>query len=211
MLLVLVVAGGLGVGSSVLNDLLVFLNLFIRSSHRSRLKIVQNTSVLFDSVEDLEEDLGKVVGEAFSCGTTRVSSDFGYSLLLASKEKEKSRIVVFSSNEANLDFIKCSFTSKKLQIPVSCVSSGNEGVGYQVSDLFGNLVCDISKSESGVVFRYLVSILGLALDRMAPNRTERECVCHGKGIEKGYLCPICLGLYCKFVPLCRHCKTKFVF
>lgn len=37
------------------------------------------------------------------------------------------------------------------------------------------------------------------------------CSCHGNQIRQGNLCCTCLAVYCRFVPVCRVCKTKFRF
>ena len=34
------------------------------------------------------------------------------------------------------------------------------------------------------------------------------CSCHSKEIQIGYLCPVCMALYCSFVPVCRYCKAN---
>jgi hypothetical protein len=35
------------------------------------------------------------------------------------------------------------------------------------------------------------------------------CYCHKKPINIGHVCSICFAVYCQFIPVCRHCRTKF--
>lgn len=35
------------------------------------------------------------------------------------------------------------------------------------------------------------------------------CYCHKKEILLGLVCPVCLAVYCSFVPVCKKCRIKF--
>lgn len=210
MLLVLVTSNGFPITSDSMNDLLVFLTMFLRTGHNNRLKIIHGLSVIFDSRINLEEELTDSIllgfNSDFSVNSCR---DFGYSLLLVQKEKkESSKIVFFSPGHVSLNFIKCAFTARKLNIDVDCIIP-HEGFISQISDVLKRPAFCISSDES--LFEYLLGILSMDFGKIPRKNVRRFCICHSKEITTGYLCPICLGLYCKFVPLCKHCKTRFVF
>ncbi|KAI5166536.1 transcription initiation factor TFIIH subunit 3 [Nematocida sp. AWRm78] len=210
MLLVLVVSSQFPMSAESMNDLLVFLIMYLRTGHNNRLKIVNKLSILFDSDVDLEENLTDKILLGFN-GTpsTGQCRDLGYALLLIQKEKrDKSKILFFSSGNASLNFIKCAFTARKLNIHVDCIIP-NDGFVSQVSDVLKRPAFCISSGES--LFEYLMGMLSIDFGRISRKNVHRFCICHNKEIQTGYLCPICLGLYCKFVPLCKHCKTRFVF
>ncbi|KAI5190778.1 transcription initiation factor TFIIH subunit 3 [Nematocida sp. AWRm77] len=208
MLLILVLAGGFPIDKTALNDLLVFINLYNRTSQRSRLKIVQGLSILFDSEKNVEEEIRGAIEKGLKGRKFDSSADLGYALLLVHREKEEGRIILFSSEESYFNMIKCAFTARKLHIPVYCVIS-KEGLVSQMAEVFQGSSFFLSSGES--FFAYLVGTLAYELGNTLVSKSKRLCMCHNNEIQIGYLCPICLGLYCKFVPLCRHCKTKFVF
>ncbi|KAI8321821.1 transcription factor Tfb4 [Martensiomyces pterosporus] len=37
------------------------------------------------------------------------------------------------------------------------------------------------------------------------------CFCHKKVVDIGYVCSVCLSIFCKMAPVCSTCKTKFTF
>jgi transcription initiation factor TFIIH subunit 3 len=37
------------------------------------------------------------------------------------------------------------------------------------------------------------------------------CFCHKRPCDLGYVCSVCLSIYCEFVPVCPTCQTKFQF
>ncbi|KAI5190405.1 transcription initiation factor TFIIH subunit 3 [Nematocida minor] len=210
MLLVLVASGGFPMGSESLNDLIVFLTMYLRTGHDNRLKIVQGLSILFDSERHLEEELTDRMLLGFNSELLNSScSDFGYALLLVQKEKKDlSKILFFSTEKVSLNFVKCAFTARKLNIHVDCVVP-NDGFVSQISDVLKRPAFCISSEES--LFEYLLGILSLDFGKISRKTSQRFCICHSQEIKTGYLCPICLGLYCKFVPLCKNCKTRFIF
>lgn len=210
MLLVLVASGGFPIEPDSLNDLIVFLTMYLRTGHENRLKIVQGLSVVFDSEKSLEEELADKLLYGFNSEVINSTcSDFGYALLLVQKEKrDSSKILLFAGEKVSLKFVKCVFTARKLDIHVDCIVS-KDGFVSQISDILKRSAFCISTGES--LFEYLLGILSVDFGRISRKTSQRFCICHGQEIKTGYLCPICLGLYCKFVPLCRSCKTRFIF
>lgn len=37
------------------------------------------------------------------------------------------------------------------------------------------------------------------------------CFCHQKLIDTGYVCSVCLSVFCSFTPICTTCNTNFRF
>ncbi|KAI5180104.1 transcription initiation factor TFIIH subunit 3 [Nematocida sp. AWRm80] len=193
----------------IINDLLVFLRVFIRSSLSNRLIIIHDTKKKYFSEEDLEENIPVVLSKILSSPVdTDYTSDLGYALLLMHKEKDSSRILLFCSDESPFNFIKCAFTSKKYSIPISCVVLKDSFV-ISLPEMLKEPIYTLSSKEP--LFNYLMNMISLNLNRPLTDSTRKVCICHQKEVTIGYLCPVCLGLYCKFVPLCKHCKIRFVF
>lgn len=222
MLLVVVLSGGLTLSGDALNDLTVFLLCYLRSAHGAQVRLLQGLKVLFDSETHLEEDLSGHLERALNSPATDSATDLGYALLLLHTHRSKNRhtqgsVLFFSSGEVSaLRLIKCAFTARRWSIPINCVLSS------------GDTLCDLGNpfkgeyfllpegsnnaaAEAPSLFEFLIGTLSLGLSDGHGEGLKRRCVCHGKEIKRGHLCPICLSLYCAFVPLCRHCKTKFVF
>ena len=41
--------------------------------------------------------------------------------------------------------------------------------------------------------------------------TRASCFCHGEPVDQGFVCSICLAIYCAFLPVCGICSSKFEF
>ena len=37
------------------------------------------------------------------------------------------------------------------------------------------------------------------------------CFCHGRACENGFVCSVCMAIFCSFVPVCAMCGSKFNF
>ncbi|KAI5186105.1 transcription initiation factor TFIIH subunit 3 [Nematocida homosporus] len=207
MLLVLVLAGGFPATPQVISDLLVFLSVYANTSESSKLQVVQGCKVIYDSSSDFEETLSSKIERGFAAEEGSIANDFGYSLLLAHRAGS-GRILLFASGGSPQNFIKCAFTARKWGIAVDCVTPASGFVSEMAGVLRGRC---FSLEAGGSLFGFLLGLLGLDFGDYVEDSGTRVCSCHGNEIKVGFLCPICLGLYCKFVPLCRHCKTKFVF
>lgn len=222
--------------SSVLNDLLVFFNLFINTTCGNRIKAIAGRKVLYDSdasgvhefVDALLADLEHSAGSP----DADLAADFALALLTinaqARPEADGGRILLVSAAkyrpQSYSSYIKCIFSAKKAAVPVDCLSlaEDNKFMRQLAGILDGSVFApqkaalpdgSVEVANSGnEVFAYLLSTLSLQREIEGGGVAyEGLCVCHNNPIQIGHLCPICLAIYCRFVPVCRHCKARFVF
>lgn len=223
--------------SSVLNDLLVFFNLFINTTCGNRIKVIAGKRVLYDSdSRGVDEFVGMLLAELQSeerPADMNLAADFAFALLVInslapSAAGNEGRVLLISvpkyRPKSYCNYIKCIFSAKKLAVPVDCLSLAEENkfmrqlAGILNGSIFSpkkavlpNGRIEIDNGENQI-FAYLLSTISMNKEIEGGNVTyEGLCLCHNSSIQVGYLCPICLGIYCKFVPVCRHCKTRFVF
>lgn len=218
MLLALVVSSDFPGSTEWLNATLVFANMYLRSAQSNRLCLVQGLRILHDSdASDDPADLQNALLEAASPKSgeaAALSSDFGYALLLVQRETQrggKGRVLLFSCNEdQDLSLIKCAFTANKQDVRVDAVVTASSFVA-EVFEVMKGCIKVVADASANIL-PFLISTLSLNSELTTELKSiARTCMCHDNPVLVGYLCPICLGLYCRFVPICRHCKNKFVF
>lgn len=56
-----------------------------------------------------------------------------------------------------------------------------------------------------------VSRKSLALEKRKLEESKASCFCHKRSLDVGFVCSVCLSIYCSFVPICSTCSSKFVF
>lgn len=186
------------------NDVVVFLNAYLKSSRNNRLVVVGARSTLFDSLETDISEIYAITKHQCTYGV----GDLGYALCL--HRGEEAQVVIFTLGKERKDeylrYLKCMFAAQRFGIRISAFS------------LFENktiLQCCASTSgaystdEDGCL-RFLLSLLGTRRDP-APIGFPASCYCHNRQVLLGLVCPICLSVFCKFVPVCKKCKSKFSF
>jgi transcription initiation factor TFIIH subunit 3 len=131
-------------------------------------------------------------------------NNIGYILC---KSKQKCRILVCTQYKVKEEdyskILNCAFTAKRFDIRMDCMSTVPNPVLRQCSIITKGLY--VSNTLKG-----LISLLS---NKEAPSvmSFHVKCICHKKDVLMGLTCPVCLGVYCKFVPVCKRCKTKFNF
>lgn len=112
------------------------------------------------------------------------------------------------------------FAAQKMSIPIDgCVFMKEEAkrgsILEQGCDLTGGHylnVPDISGNLEYLLWIFLPSTsvretLLLPEKRRATHRAA--CFCHRNIIDIGYVCSVCLSIYCTFSPICSSCQTHF--
>ncbi|TBU02863.1 putative transcription factor Tfb4 [Hamiltosporidium tvaerminnensis] len=192
----------------IFNDIIIFLNAFLLSRPQNRIIIISNMKTIYDSKYTSLLTLLEILSDLKSA-PSNLPQNIGYTMCL-SQQQESSRILIVSLSLPNksdyLKYIKLYFTSQKLNIRIDAVSFPKSFVfEYLASSNHGKYSSNLNN-----LLDFLFSLLG------TKKPTENAyfqvtCVCHDKIILYGLVCPICLTIYCKFVPVCKKCKTKFTF
>lgn len=188
----------------LLNDVLVFLNAYHKSSRSNRMLVVSARKILFDSDK---EDISEIyrITESGCCYDV---NDLGYALCL--HRNEPSQILIFTLREETKDeylrYLKCMSAAQRFKIRIDAFSLfDNKTISQCCASTGGSY----STSEDDCL-AFLLSILGTQ-DVPRPLGFPAHCYCHDKQVLLGLVCPVCLSVFCKFVPVCRRCKSKFSF
>jgi transcription initiation factor TFIIH subunit 3 len=189
---------------NIFNDLVVFLNAYHRSSRSNRIVVISGREVLFDTSKDDICDIYRMVAS----GHSYTVDDLGRALCM--HREQRARILIFTLREEDkreyLRYLKCMFTAQrfKTRIDAFCLL-GNQMISQCCASSNGRY----SASEEECL-RFLISLLG-SDEGGRPMSFPTKCYCHNRVILLGLVCPICLSVYCSFLPVCKRCKSKFSF
>lgn len=138
-----------------------------------------------------------------------------------------SRILVLSAADDSpreyISMMNSIFAAQKMGVLIDiCKISGSDSVFLQqAADITGgNYVKVDSSSTSGdsllqtLMFtclpdHYTRSILTAPTNEHIDFRAT--CFCHKRVVDIGYVCSVCLSIFCDIAPVCSTCQTKFSF
>jgi len=133
----------------------------------------------------------------------------------------KARILVFDvSPDISAQYIpvmNCIFSAQKQGIPVdACILGTTESTFLQqASYLTGGIY--IRPLHQYALSQYLLSCFlsdaysrqFISLPKLKMVDFRASCFCHKKIIDSGYVCSVCLSIFCKASLSCTTCGTKF--
>merc|ERR1712029_830201 len=135
-------------------------------------------------------------------------------------DKVVARMLVLSSSGDSaaqyMNYMNVFFTAQKLNIPVDvCMIGQDSGLLQQGSDITGGLY--IKVAQLGELLQYLTWLFlpGPTVRKMlgAPPPVKVDyraaCFCHRQLVDVGYVCSVCLSIFCKFNPVCTTCHSVF--
>lgn len=137
-------------------------------------------------------------------------------------ETLSSRILIMKGSEDNpeqyMNFMNVVFTAQKQNVVIdACILDNDSGLLQQACDITGGIYLKIPQ---------LLGLLQYLLWVFLPDPTERHkltlppkaqvdyraaCFCHRTLIDIGYVCSVCLSIFCTFSPICSTCQTTFKF
>ncbi|XP_060699300.1 general transcription factor IIH subunit 3 isoform X2 [Hemiscyllium ocellatum] len=131
-----------------------------------------------------------------------------------------SRILVIKAAEDSaaqyMNFMNVIFAAQKQNILIdACVLDSESGLLQQASDITGGLYLKIPQMLS--LSQYLLWVFlpdpeqrsQLVLPPPVHVDYRAACFCHRNLIEIGYVCSVCLSIFCNFSPICTTCETAF--
>lgn len=97
----------------------------------------------------------------------------------------------------------------------ACVLDSDSGLLQQACDITGGLYLKIPQKVA--VAQYLLWVFlpdseqrsQLMLPPPVHVDYRAACFCHRNLIEIGYVCSVCLSIFCNFSPICTTCETAF--
>ncbi|XP_029686012.1 general transcription factor IIH subunit 3 isoform X3 [Takifugu rubripes] len=135
-------------------------------------------------------------------------------------QETKSRILVIKAAEdcalQYMNFMNVIFAAQKQNILIdACVLDMDSGLLQQACDITGGLYLKIP--QKAALAQYLLWVFlpdteqrsQLLLPPRAHVDYRAACFCHRNLIEIGYVCSVCLSIFCNFSPICTTCETAF--
>ncbi|KAI8380774.1 TFIIH subunit Tfb4/p34 [Blakeslea trispora] len=135
----------------------------------------------------------------------------------------KPRILVLSVSPDSayqyIPLMNCIFSAQKAAIPLDVCKVYGEETAFlqQAANITGGVYVKVENSQA--LLEYLM--MAFLPDRYArhylnlPSQDQVDyraaCFCHKKIVDIGYVCSVCLSIFCKWSPVCSTCKTKFAF
>ncbi|KAK9523388.1 hypothetical protein VZT92_019783 [Zoarces viviparus] len=173
-------------------------------------KVMSKTEVRGNSTDTL---LAGTLAKAL-CYVNRVSKEF------EAGQEIKSRILVIKAAEdcprQYMNFMNVIFAAQKQNILIdACVLDSDSGLLQQACDITGGLYLKIPQKVA--LAQYLLWVFlpdsdqrsQLVLPPPAHVDYRAACFCHRNLIEIGYVCSVCLSIFCNFSPICTTCETAF--
>jgi len=113
--------------------------------------------------------------------------------------------------------MNCIFSAQKQSITVdSCILSAQDSSFLQqASHITGGVYIKPPQQEG--LLQYLLSCFladafarkYLSLPALSNVDYRASCFCHKKIIDMGFVCSVCLSIFCSFSPVCTTCGAKF--
>ncbi|XP_027593398.1 general transcription factor IIH subunit 3 isoform X2 [Pipra filicauda] len=135
-------------------------------------------------------------------------------------QEMKSRILVIKAAEDStlqyMNFMNVIFAAQKQSILVdACVLDSDSGLLQQACDITGGIYLKVPHMPS--LLQYLLWVFlpdqeqrsQLVLPPPVHVDYRAACFCHRNLIEIGYVCSVCLSIFCNFSPICSTCETAF--
>lgn len=180
-------------------------------------------------VEEIKNVMSKITAEVSgNSNDTLLAGSLAKALCYinrVSKEVEvgqeiKSRILVIKAAEdcarQYMNFMNVIFAAQKQNTLIdACVLDSDSGLLQQACDITGGLYLKIPQKVA--LAQYLLWVFLPDSEQrsklMLPQPTHVDyraaCFCHRNLIEIGYVCSVCLSIFCNFSPICTTCETAF--
>ncbi|OLY81459.1 RNA polymerase II transcription factor B subunit 4 [Smittium mucronatum] len=110
--------------------------------------------------------------------------------------------------------MNCIFAAQKADIPIDVcrISKVNSTFLEQASDITGgNYIMEFA--PKGLLLTLLFGFLSDQYTRQFVNVPVKKdvdfravCFCHQKIVDIGYVCSVCLSIFCDYIPICTTCK-----
>ncbi|SGZ31511.1 BQ5605_C043g12064 [Microbotryum silenes-dioicae] len=157
----------------------------------------------------------------FSSVLTDVNRLNSASTLTPNLNKPRPRILVLSvTDDASTQYVStmnCIFTAQKNSIPIDvCKIFGRNAIFLQQAcHLTGGSYFKIAQRRGLLQYLIMTFLPGPSARKHLNQPTQDQvdlraaCFCHRKIVDVGYVCSVCLSIFCAPVPVCATCRTKF--
>mmetsp|Transcript_14014 Transcript_14014/g.21212 ORF Transcript_14014/g.21212 Transcript_14014/m.21212 type:complete len:333 (+) Transcript_14014:12-1010(+) len=133
------------------------------------------------------------------------------------------RIMIIDTNSAMdrekeyVPIMNCIFSAIKMAMRIDSLvlSDSDQFLLQQASDLTDGMYMRTS-DMSGLLQTLTMVFLPSNTSRgilLLPKASEVDyrasCFCHNKPVDTGWVCPVCLAIFCKKLPVCTMCNTRY--
>ncbi|KAI0374032.1 transcription factor Tfb4 [Pilatotrama ljubarskyi] len=109
------------------------------------------------------------------------------------------------------------FSAQKLKVTIDvCKIFGAENVFLQqAAHLTGGAYVQVEKTDALLQYMMMSFLPPPAIRQLIAVPTQDRvdfraaCFCHKRIVEIGFVCSVCLSIFCQPVPVCSTCRTKF--
>ena len=132
-------------------------------------------------------------------------------------------LIIQGSQDIDTQYIpimNCIFSAQKSGVLCDSLilSSIDSTFLQQASDLTNGIYFKLELKEQKSCLQYLITLFlhdkttrnYLNLPVLTEVDFKASCFCHKKTTDIGYICSVCLSIFCKFIPVCSTCDTKFI-
>ncbi|GFN99607.1 general transcription factor iih subunit 3-like [Plakobranchus ocellatus] len=135
-------------------------------------------------------------------------------------ETLSTRLLVIKGSEdcpsQYMNFMNAVFTAQKQNIIIdACILDSDSGLLQQACDITGGMYLKVPQIQG--LLQYLMWVFlpdpSTRSKMVLPPRAQVDyraaCFCHRNLIDIGYVCSVCLSIYCTFSPICSTCQNLF--
>ncbi|KAI0823641.1 transcription factor Tfb4 [Trametes gibbosa] len=131
------------------------------------------------------------------------------------------RILVLSvspdQSSTYIPIMNAIFSAQKLKVTIDiCKLFGAENVFLQqAAHLTGGAYVQVEKTDALLQYMMMSFLPPPAIRQLISVPTQDRvdfraaCFCHKRIVEIGFVCSVCLSIFCQPVPVCSTCRTKF--
>jgi len=132
-------------------------------------------------------------------------------------QKIKSRILVLKAapdvSTQYMPIMNCIFAAQKSNTVIdACVLDEHSGFLQQAADITGGMYLKVPQTLA--LLQYLLWVFlpepsvreQLVLPSSMHIDYRAACFCHKRLVDIGFVCSVCLSIYCQFIPLCLTCQ-----
>uniref|UniRef100_A0A8C0FX19 General transcription factor IIH subunit 3 n=1 Tax=Bubo bubo TaxID=30461 RepID=A0A8C0FX19_BUBBB len=149
---------------------------------------------------------------------TLLAGSLAKALCYINKMSKEVKVIKAAEDSAlqYMNFMNVIFAAQKQSILIdACVLDSDSGLLQQACDITGGIYLKVPHMPS--LLQYLLWVF-------LPDQEQRSqlvlpppihvdyraaCFCHRNLIEIGYVCSVCLSIFCNFSPICSTCETAF--
>ncbi|XP_048582166.1 general transcription factor IIH subunit 3 [Nematostella vectensis] len=172
-----------------------------------------HTTVFYNSRGELVSDLPGALCKAL-CYIHRMEKEYS----VGAKLQPRILIIKASPDDAShyMPVMNSIFAAQKSNTCIdACVLYEHSGYLQQATDITGGVYLKIPETQAllqYLMWLYLPDFSTRAM-MVLPSSTQIDyraaCFCHKKLVDVGFVCSVCLSIYCNPIPICRTCQTRF--